>query len=301
MTDRDFDRNRNGQMDWRGQSNGYRGQERFGDRGGYGGWGGFEGQGEFGNQGFGNQGQFGSQGMGGYGGWGGQGYSNQGHFPNQFGGQVGRGYGHAFNNPGMGWQQGRFGGWGQGQGQFGGWGGGFGQGWGQSQFGGHQGGWGQGQFGGQGFGGSPRLGRGGAGFIYEDIWLIPGPFTGRGPQGYQRGNDRIEEDVCERLTQHGGLDASNIQVNVDNGEVTLSGTVDSRQDKRMAEDLTESVAGVNDVHNHLRIQQSQGQAGQMGQQGQAGAGSATGQTRAQTASRNQTQRTEPEKAGATRS
>lgn len=84
-----------------------------------------------------------------------------------------------------------------------------------------------------------------------------GPHVGRGPQGYQRSNERIEEDVNERLTQHGHLDASDVRVSVEDGEVTLEGTVESRRAKRLADDLTESVRGVRDVHNRLRIRASE--------------------------------------------
>ena len=77
--------------------------------------------------------------------------------------------------------------------------------------------------------------------------------AGRGPRNYQRSDDRIEEDVNEALTRHPGLDASEIEVKVDKGEVTLRGTVDSRLDKRMAEDAAESCSGVRDVHNQLRL------------------------------------------------
>jgi hypothetical protein len=101
---------------------------------------------------------------------------------------------------------------------------------------------------------------------YSDVWLIPGPFTGVGPQDYQRSDERILEDVNERLTQHGRLDARNIHVEVSNCEVTLTGTVEDRQSKRMAEDVAESVSGVKDVHNQLRLQERQQNRGQ--QQGQ---------------------------------
>src|SRR5207237_3035463 len=43
-------------------------------------------------------------------------------------------------------------------------------------------------------------------------WMGRGPYTGHGPRGYQRGDDRIREDVCERLTRHGMLDASDVEV-----------------------------------------------------------------------------------------
>lgn len=87
------------------------------------------------------------------------------------------------------------------------------------------------------------------------MWQTPGPHTGKGPQGYQRSDDRIRDDVCDMLTQHGQLDASGIEVQVHHGEVTLLGSVTDRQSKRMAEDVAEAATGVKDVHNQLRVQQ----------------------------------------------
>ncbi len=85
-----------------------------------------------------------------------------------------------------------------------------------------------------------------------------GRHAGRGPRGYQRGDERIREEVCERLADHPDIDASEMEVAVENGEVTLSGTVEDRWMKRMAEDTADSVSGVRDVHNHLRVQQTSG-------------------------------------------
>jgi len=86
-----------------------------------------------------------------------------------------------------------------------------------------------------------------------------GRHSGRGPKGWQRSDDRIREDVNERLTDHPHIDASDIEVQVQNGEVTLSGTVDDRQAKRLAEDITESVSGVREVHNQIRVHQGETQ------------------------------------------
>lgn len=109
--------------------------------------------------------------------------------------------------------------------------------------------------------GSRNYGTGSSEWNYTDVWMMPGPMTGRGPEGYQRSDERIKEDICERLTQHGQLDASKIKINVQSCEVTLEGTVDSRGAKRMAEDAVESVSGVRDVHNQLRVQQNDWQPG----------------------------------------
>ncbi len=80
-----------------------------------------------------------------------------------------------------------------------------------------------------------------------------GPYSGWGPRCYVRSDERILEDVCERMTRHGQLDARNIEVEVKNGEVYLAGAVSSRMAKRLAEDISDSVSGVQDVHNGLQI------------------------------------------------
>ncbi len=80
-----------------------------------------------------------------------------------------------------------------------------------------------------------------------------GEHRGRGPKGYKRSDDRIKEDVNDRLTDNGFLNASNIEVELDNGDVILTGTVDSRYEKRLAEDIAEDVSGVSNVENRLRV------------------------------------------------
>lgn len=81
-------------------------------------------------------------------------------------------------------------------------------------------------------------------------------YSGRGPKGYQRSDDRIREDVSDRLTRDHDVDASDITVEVQSGEVTLTGTVPSRDQKRCAEDCAESVPGVSEVTNNLRVQRN---------------------------------------------
>jgi hypothetical protein len=75
---------------------------------------------------------------------------------------------------------------------------------------------------------------------------------GKGPRGYQRSDERIREDVCDRLCE-GYLDASEIEVRVSDGVVTLIGKLEDRRAKRIAESLAESVQGVKDVDNQIRI------------------------------------------------
>ncbi|HUR81900.1 MAG TPA: BON domain-containing protein [Thermoanaerobaculia bacterium] len=78
-------------------------------------------------------------------------------------------------------------------------------------------------------------------------------YRGRGPKNWRRSDERIHENVNERLTDHDDVDATDIEVTVENAEVTLTGIVTSRREKRIAEDVAWSCGGVNDVHNRLTI------------------------------------------------
>jgi len=82
-------------------------------------------------------------------------------------------------------------------------------------------------------------------------------FAGRGPQGYKRSDERIAEDINEELTQDFELDASDINVEIRNGEVILKGTVPDRESKRRAEEIAERCSGVKDVMNQLRVKRGE--------------------------------------------
>lgn len=119
-----------------------------------------------------------------------------------------------------------------------------------------------------------------------------GRYSGMGPQGYQRSDDRIREEINDRLTWHSEINATNIQVMVKSGEVTLEGQVEDRWQKRQAEDLADDVMGVKNVQNNLKVDQNifqqigeslssigQRQRDQSGQQGQqSGQSGQSGQT-----------------------
>jgi hypothetical protein len=83
---------------------------------------------------------------------------------------------------------------------------------------------------------------------------------GRGPQraadaALGEEDARIWGEVSACLTEDWYVDGSEITVSVDDGEVTLDGVVENRAEKRLAEDCADSVPGVVDVHNRLRIRQ----------------------------------------------
>ncbi len=90
---------------------------------------------------------------------------------------------------------------------------------------------------------------------------------GRGPgraddmQALGEEDTRIWNGVSACLTDDWYVDGTEITVSVDNGEVTLDGIVENRAEKRLAEDCADSVPGVVDVHNRLRIRRPDKPAG----------------------------------------
>ncbi|HEV8632961.1 MAG TPA: BON domain-containing protein [Chloroflexota bacterium] len=211
-----------------------------------------------------------------HGGWGREGGFQGGDFPRGYGGSWGWGN----EPPYRGWEGGRepyyggFGGqgwmgrgsygdrerWGTRTGDFGfeegrGW-----QGYHAPGFGGPAGYWGQGGFQGRGWEGS---------------------FAGRGPRNYQRSDERIREEVCDRLFDHPAIDATSVDVSVRGGEITLQGLVDDRFQKRLAEDLAGEVSGVKQVHNQLRVEETSG-AGMAGGTTTSTTRTATGAARERT-------------------
>jgi osmotically-inducible protein OsmY len=84
-----------------------------------------------------------------------------------------------------------------------------------------------------------------------------GSYRGRGPKGYRRSDERIKEDVNDRLTDNEWLDATDIDVQVSNCDVVLSGTVHDRYSKRLAEEIADEVSGVRNVENRIRVVEMQ--------------------------------------------
>jgi hypothetical protein len=216
------------------------------------------GQGEFGSRGQWEGGQSG-YGLGSQSGYG-QSYGQGGHGQGYVQGGYGQGFGRVGEFGQAGYGQGMYGQGGYTQGGYSQ--GGFGRGYGtgyrqggpeQSQWRGSseesaydQGGYGR--YGQSGYGQSgygPTLG-------YSSTVMV-GRFYGRGPKGYRRSDDRIREDVSEELFRHPEIDASEVEIQAQNGEVTLTGKVEDRRQKRLAEDLAERVSGVTDVHNQLKV------------------------------------------------
>jgi len=79
---------------------------------------------------------------------------------------------------------------------------------------------------------------------------------GKSPKGYKRSDERIREDVIDRIVDQ-GLDASEVEVTVKDGEVTLAGSVTQRLWKHRMEDIADQVSGVKDVHNQIKVKRDE--------------------------------------------
>ena len=76
---------------------------------------------------------------------------------------------------------------------------------------------------------------------------------GRGPKGWKRSDPLIHDQVCETLMRSANVDASDVEVAVVDGIVTLSGSVPDKRMRRIAEIEIHDLPGVVQVFNHLRI------------------------------------------------
>lgn len=81
----------------------------------------------------------------------------------------------------------------------------------------------------------------------------PGSYRRHGPRDYARSDERITEDLNERLADNDMLDASDISVRVVDGVATLSGSVASRWMRHLAEDIADSCSGVKDIRNKITV------------------------------------------------
>lgn len=80
-----------------------------------------------------------------------------------------------------------------------------------------------------------------------------GRHPARGPQAARRSDRSIHQEIHEQLARHSEIDASDLEILVEGGEVTLQGRVGDRSTRWLVEDVVEAVSGVSLVHNQLRV------------------------------------------------
>lgn len=108
-------------------------------------------------------------------------------------------------------------------------------------------------------------GRGGSDYADTGRTSAGAGYRGRGPRNYTRSDDRIVDDLIDRMTEHHELDATQILVMVEGGVVTLTGEVPERRMKHLAEDIADEVSGVRDIENRIRVDNGMSSFGPPGQ------------------------------------
>lgn len=69
----------------------------------------------------------------------------------------------------------------------------------------------------------------------------------------KQSDESIAQQVRTSLSLYGGLDAMDIKVRVKNGDVYLSGLVDTENQKHIASDAARVILGVSRVNNELHL------------------------------------------------
>ena len=90
----------------------------------------------------------------------------------------------------------------------------------------------------------------------DDIFAEPEQqnHAGQAPADYDdRPDEKIAQDIKEKLTQDAFLDPTDIAVSVTGGEVLLEGVVTKTDDKERAEACAMSVHGARSCINNLRL------------------------------------------------
>ena len=70
----------------------------------------------------------------------------------------------------------------------------------------------------------------------------------------QRGDEPIRDEVLDALSEIAAVGDGDVEVEVDEGEVTLSGTVPDRRAQLAAEEAARGVSGVTDVESTIEIE-----------------------------------------------
>jgi osmotically-inducible protein OsmY len=267
---------------WSSDAGGYQDRpwssEEYGQGGGYGSRQGSYGQRGYGSAGQGNYGQRqGGYGQGGQGGYGpgtfGQGSYGQGNYGQ---GRYGQGnYGQdSYGQDSSGQDSSGQDSYGQGHGRYGR----HEQSWGSGSYGMGQGRYGQGGY------GAEREGLG-QGHGYGQGAYSGSQRVRRGPKGYKRSDERLKEDISERLMNSVHIDAAEVSVEVQNGKVTLEGSVPERRMKHQIEDLVDNCPGVQDIDNRVRVARGESESESGTASGLSGTGASSAGTFGSTSSR----------------
>ena len=77
----------------------------------------------------------------------------------------------------------------------------------------------------------------------------------RGPKGWVRSDAAILDELVERIVR-AGIDASELEVEVEAGEVSIEGDLETREERRRVIDLAERILGVRAIDAVIRVREA---------------------------------------------
>jgi len=80
--------------------------------------------------------------------------------------------------------------------------------------------------------------------------------SARGPKGWVRPDERILDELCERIVR-AGVDARELEVSVKDGEVRLEGALPGREERSLVVKLAQRVVGVKAIEAEIRARDAQ--------------------------------------------
>lgn len=93
--------------------------------------------------------------------------------------------------------------------------------------------------------------------VDAEVAAEPRTFAERGKRRAGVSDRVLWAVIVERLEDERRIDLSEVQVLVQDGEVTLNGTVKHKGDKRRIEDIAD-IEGIDNVQNNLRVREKRG-------------------------------------------
>ncbi len=91
---------------------------------------------------------------------------------------------------------------------------------------------------------------------YTDRHMNPHVYTGSSQTDQETSDTRIKQIINIHLLNHEHINVRDIDVSVNDGEVTLTGTAEDEHIKRIVEETVASIPGVAKIYNQIEVKPS---------------------------------------------
>jgi osmotically-inducible protein OsmY len=70
-------------------------------------------------------------------------------------------------------------------------------------------------------------------------------------------DEELFDEINRRLSLHEGIDLTEISLQIQDGVVTLKGTVDSQRTRQIIQDITSRLGSLREIHNEILVEEGQ--------------------------------------------